>query len=57
MFLYVMTKEAKDLLEKHGFLPIKYDARNSVWCFDYSTMHFDDFALDFPHVISDTLVF
>ena len=57
MFIYVMDPDSRDLLRKHGFVLLKEDTRNGVWCFENKDMDTMDFSLDCPCVVSDIMTF
>ena len=55
MFIYVMDIQFKKMLEEHGYILVKADERNGVWCFENKPdMEFD---LECPCVISDMMTF
>lgn len=56
MFIYVMDEKAKDRLLELGYKLLKFNGE-SVWVFVNKTDKQFSAQLEFPHVVSDKLVF
>lgn len=57
MFVYVMDEESRDRLVSLGYKLLKYDERNSVWCFENKVPDALAFELDIPCVVSSVMTF
>ena len=55
MFIYVMDLDSKELLEKHGYVLLKEDLKNGVFCFENKPD--TTFELMCPCVFSSVMTF